>query len=291
MLAYLAAYGADNPAMTGGLCSLDIASSSYLAKLTFLSQRLIHLNRNAECGNQSLNSMALASARYTLDAVDLLTTMCASTLLAACQALELRRLSLLFFRRLSKGVLDLFESACHSTGVPLSPELQRDTLFRVFATWNGHWPVQLEERVCRVVEAAITPIAVSLLSQRAKDVAGNDSTVDISAVLTKLTQGLEGMLTQGLRGVMDTCLDQTDSNRFDGDGLDDLVQSEALTQVLQFVRHDLGIPLDAGGGLDAMHSPRPQHAFATYGHSVTELAAAFRNRRIDALWHRMLQAM
>ncbi|KIS70888.1 uncharacterized protein UMAG_06509 [Mycosarcoma maydis] len=284
--AYLAAYGADNPAMTGGLRSLDIASSSYLAELTFLGQRLIHLNRNAECGNQSVNSMALASARYTLEAVDLLTTMCASTLLAACQALDLRRLTVRFFRALSEHVLALLEIAGQKMGTPgLPADLQRDTLFRLFATWNAHWPVQLEERVRRAVEAALPSLAVWALTQ----VQDASSPQTVQSALADLDQGLTNWLMTAWANTMDMYTAQSAAGNAESAALIDLHHSAASLRILRFVRRDLGIPLDAGGGLQAMHSDKAQHAFATYGHSVSQLAAAFRDRRIDVLWHELAQ--
>ncbi|KAF3355346.1 Cellobiose dehydrogenase [Verticillium dahliae VDG1] len=45
-------------------------------------------------GNQSLNSLALVSARYTLEAVDVLSQMAAAHLLALCQALDLRTIEI-----------------------------------------------------------------------------------------------------------------------------------------------------------------------------------------------------
>lgn len=288
--AYLAAYGADNPAMTGGLRSLDIASSSYMAELTFLSQRLIHLNRNAECGNQSLNSMALASARYTLEAVDLLTTMCASTLIVACQALDLRRISILFFRTLSQDVLALFDDVGRQGGVTIPPELQRDTLYRIFAAWNAHWPVQLEERVRRAVEASLPSLSVWGLAQLSSDSASTLQT--ITSMLSDLETRLMHVLQNGWRKIMALYTEHAERvGDRNGDELVDLTHATAPLRVLHFVRRALGIPLDAGAGLEAMHSTRPKHAFATYGHSVSQLAAAFRDRRIDALWHQLAEQL
>lgn len=41
-------------------------------------------------GNQSLNSLALISARYTMDSLNILKRLAAAHLIAVCQALDLR---------------------------------------------------------------------------------------------------------------------------------------------------------------------------------------------------------
>lgn len=45
-------------------------------------------------GNQALNSLALVSARYTLEAVDVLSQIASAHLLALCQALDLRTIKI-----------------------------------------------------------------------------------------------------------------------------------------------------------------------------------------------------
>ncbi|PWN54243.1 L-Aspartase-like protein [Violaceomyces palustris] len=270
--AYLCAYGADRPAMTGGLRSLDIASSSYLAELTFLSQRLIHLNRNAECGNQSLNSMALASARYTLESVDLLTTMAATSLLAACQALELRLLTVEFFRSVTEKVLDLLEEPDPPLLLLLPTKVKVDLLFRIFSTWNANWPVSVEERTNKTIEATLPPLVMGLITS-------SSTTSTTRAWIEKLDLGLRTILLNQWGETM---------RSYRSEDPPSIRISGSTSKVLRFVRVQLGIPLDAGGGLQAMHSTHPSHSLATYGHSVTLLANAFRNRTIDRLWHELI---
>ncbi|KAJ5663654.1 hypothetical protein N7507_004385 [Penicillium longicatenatum] len=68
-------------------CDLNIASLT--AELGFLANPVNHV-QTAEMGNQSLNSLALISARYTHTANEVLSQLMAAHLIAVCQALDLR---------------------------------------------------------------------------------------------------------------------------------------------------------------------------------------------------------
>lgn len=74
----------------------DILVAALQSELGFLANPVGSHVQTAEMGNQSLNSLALISARYTLDALDVLSQMAAAHLLALCQALDLRAMNLRF---------------------------------------------------------------------------------------------------------------------------------------------------------------------------------------------------
>lgn len=69
---------------------VDVMTAGLTSELGFLANPVGSHVQTAEMGNQSLNSLALISARYTLDAVDVLSQLSAAHLLALCQALDLR---------------------------------------------------------------------------------------------------------------------------------------------------------------------------------------------------------
>ncbi|KAI3317769.1 Phenylalanine/histidine ammonia-lyase [Xylariaceae sp. AK1471] len=69
---------------------LDVVVAALTSELGFLANPVGSHVQTAEMGNQSLNSMALVSARYTLEAVDVLSQLASAHLLALCQALDLR---------------------------------------------------------------------------------------------------------------------------------------------------------------------------------------------------------
>ena len=78
----------------------DILIASLLSELGFLSNPVASHVQTAEMGNQSVNSLALISSRYTLDALEILSQLAAAHLVAVCQALDLRALQTQFLASL-----------------------------------------------------------------------------------------------------------------------------------------------------------------------------------------------
>ena len=73
---------------------LDVVVAGLTSELGFLANPVGSHVQTAEMGNQSLNSLALVSARYTLEAVDVLSQIASAHLLALCQALDLRTIEI-----------------------------------------------------------------------------------------------------------------------------------------------------------------------------------------------------
>lgn len=74
----------------------DIMVAALQSELGFLANPVGTHVQTAEMGNQALNSLALISARYTLDALDVLAQISAIHLIALCQALDLRAMNIQF---------------------------------------------------------------------------------------------------------------------------------------------------------------------------------------------------
>ncbi|KAK4463616.1 L-Aspartase-like protein [Cladorrhinum samala] len=73
---------------------LDVVIAALTSELGFLANPVGSHVQTAEMGNQALNSLALVSARYTLEAVDVLSQLASAHLLALCQALDLRTIEI-----------------------------------------------------------------------------------------------------------------------------------------------------------------------------------------------------
>ncbi|MCJ1427037.1 hypothetical protein MMC29_004940 [Sticta canariensis] len=86
----------DEPSESDIWKGTDIMIAALQAELGFLANPAGNHVQTAEMGNQALNSLALISARYTLDAVDVLTQISAIHLVALCQALDLRAMNIYF---------------------------------------------------------------------------------------------------------------------------------------------------------------------------------------------------
>ena len=70
--------------------STDIVIASLLSELGYLSNPITPHVQTAEMGSHALNSLALISARYTMDSINILNQLAAAHLVAVCQALDLR---------------------------------------------------------------------------------------------------------------------------------------------------------------------------------------------------------
>ncbi|KAF7862475.1 hypothetical protein EAF04_007348 [Stromatinia cepivora] len=83
---------AEDPSISYIFKGTDLNIAALTAELGFLSNPVNHV-QTAEMGNQSLNSLALISARFTHMANEVLCQLMAAHLLAVCQALDLRALN------------------------------------------------------------------------------------------------------------------------------------------------------------------------------------------------------
>lgn len=80
----------EGPSKGGGLKGIDIANAAYTSELAFLANRMGHFNQSAEMANQCINSVALISARYTMQAVETMTKLTANAIYTGLQAIDLR---------------------------------------------------------------------------------------------------------------------------------------------------------------------------------------------------------
>jgi phenylalanine ammonia-lyase len=90
---------ADDASLSFTMKGVEIAMASYMAELSYVTNPMSSHVQPAEMHNQSVNSMALASARMSMESIDLLRLMCACSLYAGCQALDLRVLHQTFLQK------------------------------------------------------------------------------------------------------------------------------------------------------------------------------------------------
>ncbi|KAF2995265.1 hypothetical protein E8E13_003914 [Curvularia kusanoi] len=102
---------AEDPSLSLIFKGTDIHIAALAAELGFLANPVNHV-QTAEMGNQSLNSLALISARYTHTAIDVLTQLMAAHLVALCQALDLRALHVQFLDAYKAEFVGLVEEYC-----------------------------------------------------------------------------------------------------------------------------------------------------------------------------------
>ncbi|PVH82587.1 putative phenylalanine ammonia-lyase [Cadophora sp. DSE1049] len=94
----------DEPSLSYPMKGVDINMAAYMSELAYIANPVSNHVHSAEMSNQSLNSLALISARYTHTAVDLVSLMSSAYLYCLCQALDLRAMDVQFKARLRPEV-------------------------------------------------------------------------------------------------------------------------------------------------------------------------------------------
>lgn len=110
--------------------------------------------------NQAVNSLAFISARYTFQAVELVSLMAASHLYAVCQALDLRVLQVSYLQALG---LSLYNVNCKVFGHLLShadfDELHGRIWDHIQVTWLQSTTKDSEDRYAHLIDSALGIIA------------------------------------------------------------------------------------------------------------------------------------
>lgn len=158
---------ADDPSLSFTMKGVDISMASYMAELGYLSNPVSSHVQPAEMRNQAINSMALVSARYSMEAVEILSLMCACDMYIVCQALDLRALHLAFLEKAKVQMSNVTSSI-------LSVYLSESALTGLHKSLDEHlaqsWPMtnrlNAPDRVHTVVENALSVILKSLKNHK-----------------------------------------------------------------------------------------------------------------------------
>ena len=151
---------------------IDVNMAAYMSELASLAHPVSAHVMSAEMHNQGINSLALLSARRTMEAVDLVRHMCACHLYVSCQAIDLRATQELFLMTLRDKVLPEVteKGAFHGLGLS-DDELARmtDKTFPLIqSTWR-HWNAgSWKDRIQHVVDAVMPP-AIEFLAEAKPD--------------------------------------------------------------------------------------------------------------------------
>ncbi|KAJ7188147.1 L-Aspartase-like protein [Mycena filopes] len=95
---------------------MDIATAAYVSELGYLANPVSTHIQSAEMHNQAVNSLALISARATVNSLEVLTMLTSSYLYVLCQALDLRAL----YQELAIGLCDIVREELGSSFAALS---------------------------------------------------------------------------------------------------------------------------------------------------------------------------
>ncbi|CAG8410414.1 unnamed protein product [Penicillium salamii] len=145
---------------------IDVNMSAYMSELAALAHPVSSHVMSAEMHNQGINSLALISARRTMEAADLVAHMSACHIYVSCQAIEMRANHIRFLSTVHAKLKNVSDG-------PLSvlklQEVQTEALSKILcpiveSTWY-HWNANTwRDRIPYVVNAAISPVTKFLAS-------------------------------------------------------------------------------------------------------------------------------
>ncbi|KAL1695966.1 L-Aspartase-like protein [Schizophyllum commune] len=148
---------------------VDIATAAYVAELGYLANPVSTHIQSAEMHNQSVNSLALISARQTITSLDVLTILLSSYLYMLCQALDLRAMQSEFTRGFDNIIVEEFSTIFASS----LDESEQDTLLARITSdlhdaFESTSTMDTPERM-RKVAAASTTAFVDFFSAHPRD--------------------------------------------------------------------------------------------------------------------------
>ena len=256
----------DDPSLSYTCKGLDINMASYQSELGFLANPVGNHVQSAEMHNQAVNSLALISTRYTLQALDVITLMSASYLFVVCQALDLRVLQLCFLDEAEAAVKQL---------IPSSLGVNDDRLFeavwaRIFAIWPTTTTMDLEERCQKTADEVLIDVVKFSTQPEAGSfdmLVAQEFTSQLKTELQTLYEKLRNKMSNGHVEITSSHL------------------GEAAKRVYTFVRQDLKIGMHRGL---VEHPTQPSLAGAheeqerkTIGSRVSVIYEALRDGRMS----------
>jgi phenylalanine ammonia-lyase len=214
----------DDPDLSYTFKGIDINMASYQSELAFLANPVSTHVQSAEMHNQAVNSLALISARYTLDAVELVSLMTAAFLYALCQALDLHVLYIEYMTLVEKRARPAFEEKFSST---LSPNDLAEL-----------WP-----QLFTAVKAGLTSAKSKALDERAR-VAAEATLVPLAKVLAKASLI---PWSEELAAIIASSVRETRVRFSSGEGPTTLEYlGHGSATMYRFVRYELNVPLHKG---------------------------------------------
>ena len=163
---------ADDPSFSFTMKGDDINIATYMSELDFLASPFTYHTASVEMHNQAINSLALIAARYTIQAAEVTSMMCAAYLYVICQALDLRVLHRQFLEELGP-VISAVTRATLGTYVASQDHIKAfsvDVWTEVSEVWWTTSALDLEARCAHATDSctssrfkSLAPILSSVL--------------------------------------------------------------------------------------------------------------------------------
>ncbi|KAK4221952.1 L-Aspartase-like protein [Podospora fimiseda] len=222
----------DDPSQSFTCKGFDVNMAAYAAELAYLAHPVSTHVQVAEMTNQWINSMALVSARYALDAVEVLSLMVATYIYVLCQALDLRCMQIEFRRRFGESFEKTFAEWYASVGGELvvshsgALELSHKIRDQLLQKWDQLCHMDLDERSMVAVKETL---------------GGMLEIVGIDGLTFKDTRRYQDSVVTALKEVYNGVRAEFIRNQKTPEYV-----SPASRVVYDFVRQELRIPLNRG---------------------------------------------
>ena len=265
-----------NPAMNNGLPpnleagepsegflmkGVDISTAALCSELGYLANPMTPHVQTAEMGNQSLNSMAFVSARYTHTALDVISQLAASHLFALCQALDLRCIQSIFFGLVEVKIMTK-SLALHSRKIDKpGPSKLHQELWSKFQTEFTRTATQDSGERFHNIFKSCFHIITSATDLDNDGLSFSD--------LNKWAQTLGDEAAGLYKGLLDDYKYQPSAFSYLG---------SAAYRMYTFVRHELGVPFHGGKG--GFSTVDVDYSDVTVGEMISKICAAIKDGRV-----------
>ncbi|KAL9634199.1 MAG: hypothetical protein Q9204_003094 [Flavoplaca sp. TL-2023a] len=232
----------EDPSTSFVMKAVDIMTAALQSELGFLANPVGSHVQTAEMGNQSLNSLALISARYTHTAVEVLTELTAAHLFTVCQALDLRVMNLLFLQDLEPRLL--------GTTSKMVDQHLSDASGLVLPMFEELWSAFLkrfDETAALDAECRFIRIMDSLQPVLLRHIVDKQASGSSASIIKSWSEICASLCLQSFAATREDFLQHADASSYLG---------TASGRIYRFVREILKVPLLQSAHIRTPHSER-----------------------------------
>lgn len=225
---------ADDPSLSYTCKGLDINMAAYMSELAYVANPVSSHVQSAEMHNQAVNSLALITARYTLEAVEIFSMMVATYIYILCQALDLRCLHAEFVKTVEPVIYKIFcEQFSSAITVKECSIFAKRSLDNLLEKWQSLSHLDLDHRS----EAAAKESLADLTSACIHDYPALLIQPDIFDRIARYQDMAAKTLATTYNSTREEFFKQQTTPSY---------LSSASSQLYTFVRKDLNVPFHRG---------------------------------------------